>query len=256
MALPKKKRNRGADVDLRQPDEFISFSARAFDYVNANRMPFIIGSVALVVVVGVVWGLKAWTEHEAAVQADAFSRAVDVLRTPVKSPEAEEPEEEKKEEPEGAKKDEGERFASAIERSQAAATELAEIEGRSGVAALARLGTATARLDMGEIDEALDDYDRFLASGAPPALRFFGLDGLTTALIEKGDLDGALARAKEIEALEGGTFADHGAWLTARILERKGDADGATKAYRTFLEKHPESLLKPSVEKRLALLGG
>lgn len=255
MALPKKKRARRDEVDLKQPDEFISFSTKAFGFVGANRKPFIIGCFAFAVAVAAAWGVREWSASKAAARGEAFARAVDALRTPIRAPaggdDAEAAEAgDKQDDPAQAT------FAGTVERAQAAASELAAIGGDSGVGALARLGTATARLDMGETDTAIAGYREFLAGSPDPSLRFFGLEGLVTALVDKGELEAALEAAEEIEALDEGAFSDEGAWLTGRILERKGDADGARAAYRGFLEKHADSLLKPSVEKRLALLGG
>jgi len=259
VALPKKKRTRRADVDLRQPDEFISFTAKAWEWVGQNRRPFLVGIVAFALVALGVWGVREWQWHQAASRSAAFSRAVELMQTPLQTEEEDKAAEDEADEAAEVKKEEmeeKEEFATVVERAQAAASELAAIEGTAGIGALAQLGKATTRLDMGEVDQAIDGYRAYVDSGVPPSLRLFGLDGLVTALLDKGDLDGALKAAQEIQGLDGGAYADHGAWLSARILERKGDAKAAREAYGKLLEEHPESLLKASAEKRLALLGG
>ena len=257
MALPKRKRDSRRDVDLKKPDEFISFTTRLLTALGDNRKPVVIGLGTLLVVVFALTGLQQWSETQAASRSATFTGAVQLLRAPVEdAPAVDDGAAADPANPPESKDDDGPRFSSAAERAQAVLTELAALDGSSGVGALALLARAAASLDSGDIDAAVTAYRAFGASGASDDFRFFALDGLVTALVEKGDHDGALAAAKEMEALGGGAYSDHAAFLSAGVFEARGDAAGAREAYRGLIEKHSESTLKALAQMRLDQLGG
>ena len=261
MALPKRKRQNKNEVDLNQPDEFISVAQRLFGWAAENRKPLIVASGIAIAGVVLFSGGREVVARKSATRANAFAKAVDIQSTPVKPPAAEGDDAVPAPDPAAPlgtpqpPKDDGPTFETSAARAESALAEFGKVDG-GAVADLALLGQATALLDLGKTEAAVASYTKFLESGVGEAYRFFGHDGLATALAHKGDNDGALAAVAKIASLDGGKYADHAAFRTGRLLEGKGDTAGAIKAYKELLEKHPESGFKPQAEKRLGLLGG
>ena len=262
MALPKRKRQNRNEVDLTQPDEFVSATQKAFGWAGENRKPLIVASAVLIAAVVLFSGGKEVVARKSAKRVNAFAKAVDILATPVKPAKADGDDAAADGGPDASPatpgadaKDEGPSYETSKARADAALAEFGKIDG-GDVADLALLGKATALLDAGNTDEAVAAYQKFLESGVGDRYRFFGHDGLATALADKGDEDGALAQVAKIATLDGGAHADHAAFRQGRLLESKGDSAGAIKAYKDLVEKHPDSLFKPQAEKRLGLLGG
>ncbi len=263
MALPKRKRQSRNEVDLSQPDEFISASQKLFGWAAENRKLLIVLSAALGAALVLFSGGREVVARKSATRANAFAKAVDILATPVRpaTPEGDDPAADPAATPPAvpgapdASKDEGPSYETAAARAEAALVEFSKVDG-GAVSDLAQLGKATSLLDSGKPDEAAVAYSAFLASGVGDHYRFFGHDGLVTALSEKGDFAGALAELAKIATLEAGKFADHAAFRRGRLLESKGDKAEAVKAYKGLIEAHPESLFKPQADKRLGLLGG
>ncbi len=259
MALPKRKKSNEAKVDLSAPDEFVTVTQRAFTYAAENRKPLVVLlSVAGALIVTFTVAAE-FAERRSATRANAFAKAVDIVSATVKppAPEGEEASVDGVTPPaDGAKpKPEERTFETASARAEAALVELSKVEG-GGVGQLAGLGKATALLDTGKNAQAIEEYKRFIDSGVGDAYLFFGHDGLATALAESGDVPGAIAEVAKLAKLQGGAFADHASFRRGRLLEAKGDTADAIKAYKSLLEAHPTSLLKPQAEKRLGLLGG
>ena len=255
MALPKRKKNKQAEVDLSQPDEFISFSQNMFAKAEQNRKPILLAVAGCLAALVLVAGGREVVARKSATRANAFAEAADILAAPVKPPSQEEPKDDSKPALSTPTKKEKTSFETPTARAEAALVALAKVDG-GAVSDLAKLGKATALLDSGKFADAVTAYQEFLDSGVGESYLFFGHDGLATAFAESGNIDGAIAELDKIAKLESGSYADHAAFRTARLLESKGDTAGAVKKYNGLLEAHPDSLFKSQATKRLGLLGG
>ena len=265
MALPKRKRQNRNEVDLTQPDEFITATQRLFGWAGDNRKPLMVGLGLVIAGIVLVSGGNEVVARKSATRSNAFAKAVDIQATPVRPPKAEGDDAAAADGDDAAAaaaadaaeeaKDEGPSFETAAARAEAALAEFSKVDG-GAVADLALLGRASALLDSGKAEEAVATYKRFLDSGVGAPYRFFGHDGLASALADQGDHDAALAEVAKITGIDGGKFADHAAFRTGRLLESTGDSAGAIKSYKGLIEAHPDSLFKPQAEKRLGLLGG
>lgn len=125
----------------------------------------------------------------------------------------------------------------------------------TGAGALSRLYVADLARRTGDHAKAAELYDAYLKRmPSDDTLRFVALEGLGYALEEQGKLDESLdAFVKLGEVMDKG-FQDLALKHQSRIKEAKGDREGAAKALRELIEKHPESKLKDFAEQHLATL--
>ena len=99
----------------------------------------------------------------------------------------------------------------------------------TGPAILAKLGRAGAHLDKGEYKPAVDAYNEVAATtlaGADNAVKARALEGAGYALEGSGDIDGAMAKFKEIDGLGTG-MTELSKYHQARLLIAKGENDKA-----------------------------
>jgi tetratricopeptide (TPR) repeat protein len=234
---------------LRQPDEFVSFWTRVYEFLRASAGPILIGvGVGLVAVIVSV----ALTSHMQRVSAEAsrqLSRIMRMYATDL----ATDDDAAKKAQPD----DDVPRFKTADERRKATLSELDSYltQNRTkGPVREAELFRAGVLYDAGQYDEAVRAYGEFLAeSGNDQRLRFLAREGRGYSYEAKGKFDDALG---EFGKLEGETdlYKDRAQYHQARILEKKGDVAGAQKLLKAILDKNPTSTLRDDISNRLAAL--
>ncbi|WP_437728649.1 tetratricopeptide repeat protein [Sorangium sp. So ce861] len=143
-------------------------------------------------------------------------------------------------------------FKSADERSDtalAAYNKVIDEHGGSGAALLAKLGQAGVMLDKKDYDRALEAYGAVVSSplaGADPDVKGRAIEGIGFAREGKGDLDGALASFKELEAIDMKGYKELALYHQARIQLAKGDSEKA----KELLKSAHEKLQAPSTEGR------
>ncbi|MEZ4472996.1 MAG: tetratricopeptide repeat protein [bacterium] len=136
--------------------------------------------------------------------------------------------------------------------------------GERRVAALATLGLASAKFDLGELDEAVKLYDDFL--GRPdtdPFARSLALQGKAAAQEQKGDLPAAIETWKQVEALDRDAYGLLSGVAVGRLMEAQGKGAEARahyeklqKEYSAALEDLPNRPVKVELERRLSALVG
>ncbi|WP_437820248.1 tetratricopeptide repeat protein [Sorangium sp. So ce1078] len=143
-------------------------------------------------------------------------------------------------------------FKTAEERSDnalAAYNKVIDEHGGTGAAILAKLGQAGVLLDKKDYAHALDAYSAVVSSplaGADPDVKGRAIEGIAFAREGKGDLDGALASFKELEAIDMKGYKELALYHQARIHLAKGDTDKA----KELLKSAHEKLQAPSTEGR------
>lgn len=134
-------------------------------------------------------------------------------------------------------------FKSAEERSDtalAAYNKVIDEHGGSGAAMLAKLGQAGVLLDKKDYAHALDAYSAVISSplaGADPDVKGRAIEGIGFAKEGKGDLDGALASFKELEAIDMKGYKELAQYHQARIHLAKGETDKAKELLKSAHEK-------------------
>ncbi|WP_437693335.1 tetratricopeptide repeat protein [Sorangium sp. So ce176] len=141
-------------------------------------------------------------------------------------------------------------FKTADERSDtalAAYNKVIDEHGGSGAAILAKLGQAGVLLDKKDYAHALEAYSAVVSSslaGADPDVKGRAIEGIGFAKEGKGDLDGALASFKELEAIDMRGYKELAQYHQARIHLAKGESDKA----KELLKSAHEKLQAPSTE--------
>ncbi|XXX81911.1 tetratricopeptide repeat protein [Sorangium sp. So ce134] len=143
-------------------------------------------------------------------------------------------------------------FKTTDERSDtalAAYNKVIDEHGGSGAAILAKLGQAGVLLDKKDYEHALEAYSAVVSSplaGADPDVKGRAIEGIGFAREGKGDLDGALASFKELEAIDMKGYKELALYHQARIHLAKGDSEKA----KELLKSAHEKLQAPSTEGR------
>jgi hypothetical protein len=139
-------------------------------------------------------------------------------------------------------------------------------EPGSGPAILAALGEAGVLLEKRDWQKALDQYGVVLASklaAADSDVRGRALEGSGFAKEGKGDLAGALASFKDMQAIEAKGFKELGQYHEARVLAAQGNKDKAKELLKSVREKlqvpapdgsKPFKFLEAMVDRKLAEL--
>jgi tetratricopeptide (TPR) repeat protein len=237
--------------ELKKADQFVSFWTRVAAVLSAKRQVFLIGLVALVVVVLASWGISELVSKRAVSASRDFSRIERVASADLLPASGEAP-----------KVDDGlPHFKTEKERIEAALKEADSFLGAhsgSGLKDEAELLKAKYLLALGKAGEAVVIYKN-LGASVDPRLRFLALEGLAYAHEAAGQTDDAiaafLALGQESDK-NGGFYRDRAFFGRARLLEKKGNAKEAEKLLKEILEKTPTTPLREEINDRLASLEG
>jgi predicted negative regulator of RcsB-dependent stress response len=211
--------------DLRQPDEFVTLSRQAVNYVEAHRTTalFVIGTLVLLLVAILVFRALRASRETSAAQAYVQAHA---LLDDKKYPEA----------------------ATAFQQ-------VADGYGSTGYADLALLESANALMMAGRAAEAAVAYQKLLdANPATDYLRQLALVRLGAAQ-EQSDKAAEAARAYASAVDLPGPYGEEALVGQARVAETSGDTATAKDLYTRFLQKYPGSDRFALVTSRLVALG-
>lgn len=200
-------------------------------FISERRAALAGGTLAAIVVVGGIVGWQTYTVRRESRAFDAYADALDVLRAPIRTDDAPDPD--------TVPPRRGPRFHSLEERTRASVEKLRQVEQRfpqSRIAPLARLGEATALYELGRYDEAKQVY-RSLLGADVAGLEGRVLEGLGFAMESTGDLDGAMAKYRDLQTVENGTYRDAAQYYQARLLARRGDAARSKEILHGLIER-------------------
>jgi hypothetical protein len=208
---------------LKEPDPFFEAIAEAREYFEANRSQ-VLGVVAAVAILFIVIvGGTTWYVSEGRRAATAFASAVSSLEQDSPS---------------------------------AAAADLKKIDDRSNAGPykpLAALYRGNIALDEGRFDEAVSEFDAFLASPPTDYLKQIGLMGKAAAL-EKGGKDGEAASTLDLAAAIDGPYRKSALSDRARLAEKAGDKATAISNLQKLLEIVGSTGDSSEVERRIQAL--
>jgi hypothetical protein len=223
-------------------DAFARSTSAAGKWIRTN-----FGKIQWVVLAGIAaaTGFAIYTsqiEKTAAAATDALAAGITVERSSVMA-EDKRTDEQKEAEPGKVYKTNDERAEAAL-----AAYRKAQAEHAGTAAALlAKLGEAGVLLDKRDWAGAIEAYNAVLASKLATAdadVRGRAIEGLGFAKEGKGDLDGATASFKELQAIDERGFKELGMYHEARMLLAKGDKDKA----KDLLKQIHDKLVVPTPE--------
>jgi len=213
---------------LRRPDEFQLVAGQAMEWLVARRRLVIVAAGAVVLAIGLSWGLSAWRSSREAKAGADLAQALEVQSRPIAG--------------EAASQQATETFPSKDQRNQAALTALEKVRTAHGgttaaQTALAELGFL--KLRMGDAAAAQKDLSDFLASAPKDhPLRVFAQESLGYAYEAQGKLDDARAAFEQLRTLDLPARADLQA---ARIALVQGKPDAKAQLERVAKE-YPKEL--------------
>lgn len=154
----------------------------------------------------------------------------------------------------------GEDFSTEAEKQGAIAKraqETFEKYGAQPAGHMALLTLADAKYKLGNYQEAVDTYGKFLAADAAgDELRAYGQMGLAYALLGLNKKDDALAAAKSLaDHPPNGFGRDLGLLTEGKIAEDIAQVDLAKQAYRLLRSEAPETAAGREATERLTFLG-
>lgn len=230
---------------LKQPDEFISFSYKAWEFIKAHVMQVLVMIGVAVLIVAVAWLYTYLSDSSGSKTTAAFTRAQKIYEQPILELSGAAPTENKDDIP---------RFKSQPEKLKAVAAELDKLvaDASGEVDTLSLLLRASVRYEQGQYTDAINDYTAFLEQTDDPSLKALAQEGLAYAYEASGSLDKALDIVRKLPREGEARFKVQ--FQEARLLAVQGKTKDATALFTQILEQSKDSLLTEQASARLALL--
>ena len=233
--------------ELKEPDEFLSFTVRALKWVNEQKVALIVGTLAVVVV---VLGTFAWRWYslskEKAASVD-FIKAREILDSRVIP----------RDEAAGTSAADGS-FASQDDKYRAAVAEFEQVaksHSNSATAALATYYVAEYSRRTGDYDKAIENFKSYLKSEGPSGeLAAFAVEGIAASLEAQGKEDQAAQQYKRLTESPFDMQPDRGLFHVARLEQKAGRAAEAVRLFNEIIEKYPKTTYMRDIQNRLSLL--
>lgn len=242
--MAKKKYTR---KQLRQPDEFITQTNKAWQWVSKNAKGVAVMTAVTLLIIG---GVSLWRSHAEQKAQDATSqldKAIEIQNQTVIPGADKLP-----------KRDDGvKRYSTQkakLEAALKAYSKVIEAHGDSGTGLLSLVLRAGVYYDLGQYDKAAKDYEAFLQKTGTDQGRFrtAAIEGLTYTYEAQKKWDKALATLNKLEKKGQARYA--ALIHEARILASKGDTPGAIKRYKEIIDKASSRPLVDKAGQRLAAL--
>lgn len=236
------KRKDQALDELVAPDPFLEGANQYAGWVEKNLKLVIGGFAGVLAVIGLVLFIQQSSTRNAAKTTSELTRAVeeygkatDLQKTLTSTNTAE--------------------LNKTYEKVLPSFTSIIEKEPDHAAALTARLYAADLERRLGHDDKALAHYQAYLAKASKDdVLLFVALEGAGYAAEALNKPDDAIAYFEKLTDLPGGFYKDYGLKHKARILEKKGDKEGAKAAYKQLLADMPDSKLRDFAEQKLSQL--
>jgi tetratricopeptide (TPR) repeat protein len=141
------------------------------------------------------------------------------------------------------------------EKARAKFAELSKEHSGSGAAQLAKLYEADLARRLRKPADAEALYKEYVQSAKPgDTLLFVALEGAGYALEDQNKLDEAADYFSRIGEGSTAFYKEYGLKHKARVLEKKGDKEGAKAALQAIIAIEPPSSLRPFAEERVKSL--
>jgi tetratricopeptide (TPR) repeat protein len=220
---------------LKQPDEFLSLTEKAYLFIGQHIKKIAIGAVLVLVLFLSFFLYRMWDQKKEDEANQRFVLALEAFQV-VSSPYREgSPAEYKK----------------VLE----AFDEVIKNYSRTSSGRFSLIYKGGIHLRLGEFDEAINAYEGFLKNGGKEKLyQLFAFEGLGYGYEGKKDYEKAVKAYQEIIKL-GEKYDWAGVHLNiARCYEKMGKKDEALENYKAFLKASPKSLSNNFVLKKVSSL--
>jgi tetratricopeptide (TPR) repeat protein len=205
------------------------WALKAGDWFAQNRSQAVTVVLGTALLLGVFFGWRAYSVSHEARATNAYYDGLTAMFAAIT------PEEPPADDPRRALP----HYRTFEARAQAALEKLRSAERANPSAratALIRLSEASTLYQLGRYAEAKNLYQGILG-GDLAGLEGRAIEGLAFTLESLGDLDGAMARYRELQSVQGGIFRDQSQFYQARLLVRRNDAARAKDLLHTVIER-------------------
>ena len=228
--MAQKSISRSRKRDLNNPDEFISFWTKTFDFITAHKMQascalgFFL--VLLIVAVSVLYFLKQSENRAFSLLEQGIKKYQTLLKT---------------EAPDKAYRDAGKDFEGIIKK----------YSGRKG-GKLATLFYADMAYDAKDYDKAISLYKPLLADfNDEPFLKNLVLNGLGYSYEAKKDYKTASAYFEMVATAQDYPIKDDALFNLGEMYAATGNIDQSKKAFKKILSDYPESMYTEIVKEKM-----
>jgi predicted negative regulator of RcsB-dependent stress response len=232
---------------LRQPDELLTQTNKAWEWVTKNAKGVIVMTVVTLVIIGAVSMWRSHAESNAQAATSLLDKAIEIRNQTVIPGADKLP-----------KRDDGiKRYSTRKAKLEAAVKAYDKVitgHADSGTGKMALVLRAGVFYDLGQFDKAAADYKNFLEKTGTDQGRFrtAAIEGLVYSYEAKKAWDKALATVGKLEKKGQARFT--ALIHEARILAAKGDKPGAIKRYKEIVDKASSRVLVDQAGQRLAAL--
>ncbi|MCX7634138.1 MAG: tetratricopeptide repeat protein [Syntrophales bacterium] len=218
--------------ELKEPDRLQLWFAKVLTYVGARKKQFIMGTIAVTLVVVTTAAWLFYRQYEERQAMAAYTGAVDTMS----------------------------KFRGGAQDPQKTAEALRNVVTKYGgtrAAALSSYRLGNLYLAQNNIDEALKAYQAFLAqAGRDDEITALTHAGMGYCYEAKKDYKNALAsHERSLEVRGGKTFESTGYANMARVYEAMNDKNKALEFYRKALDRATDANMKEILERKIATLG-
>ncbi len=205
--------------EIKQPDEFVSFWMKVYEYAQLHRRRVIAGISAVVAVLVLIWAGIAYSEKRERDASRLFSKAQMAL---IASHE--------------------ESSEKSKEQAEEILTDLVQRYSRTHAAQGARALLGNIYYQRREFEKSIEMYEA-LAQSKPKnlTLRAMADEGVAYSYEQKGEWDKALTYYERLALSPLERFSQEGLWGVARCYEMQHKLDQALETYRKFLATYPHS---------------
>ncbi|HXC50496.1 MAG TPA: hypothetical protein VN634_06430 [Candidatus Limnocylindrales bacterium] len=214
---------RQVQQQLKQPDPFFEAIAEAREYFESNRSQVIAVGGGLVALFAIITLGSSYYVSQGRAAATAFASAISDLEAGSTGP---------------------------------AELDLKSIPGRSNAGPYKPLSTlylANIASDAGRYEEAIVNYDQFVAAAPTEYLRQIGLMGKAAALEKAGKAPEAAVALEQASAIDG-PYRKAGLSDRARLAEQAGDKATAIATLQKLLEIEGSTGDSSQIERRIQAL--
>lgn len=217
---------------LKSPDEFLTLTQRAFNFVSAHSKPIITAAIVVVAAVALGIGIKAYSDYKTGQAVVAYAEAAAAV-------------------PAAQNFDPQKAEAAVVELEKVAQTYSGRPSARSATMDLGAL-----YFKLGKFDQSEAAYRSLLSSlvAQEQHLKPLLLDSLAYVLEAKGNPAQAAASWEELLTLSGDVLKDQTYLNLGRVYQAQGQTDKAKEAYEKLVAGFPNSRYAALAQAKLTQL--
>jgi tetratricopeptide (TPR) repeat protein len=220
---------------LKEPDEFITLTERAYLSVTQHAKPIAVGAGVVLVLLLLVFFFQKWEKKNAEEAYQMFNSVLETYQM-VSSPYRE-----------GSSQE----YKNVLERFNEVATKFPKTPGGK----LAVLYKGNIDLRLGEFDEAIKAYESYLPkAGKEKLYRAFAMEGLGYSYEGKRDYEKAMNAFQKVVDLGEGFQLPNAYLGLGRCCEKLGKTREALENYKSFIKTSEKSQMANIVLRKISSL--